>query len=949
VVCDGIEVSEVVPARRDRALLAALAIERRRVWLVDELAEAIWADRAPLHAAKVVRNRVSALRSQLGRGFIVSVASGYRLGPDVIVDADDAFGGSATVWRAVWRGRPFVDVEDWPPAWPVIARLVSARQEYEENALADDLDRSDVVDAVARAEAMVAEEPLRERRWLLLFRALEAGGHVRAALEAVQRARRAMREVGLRLPPDLQAAERDAIDRLAEVPSPAPLRSGREWFHHVTGSSWAVPPGGNLSLSQPGLFGRTDDLAAARRALEEHSLVTLTGVGGVGKTALALALADDIRDRFADGVWIFELAAVSGDSDVAPAMAMTMGLRPEIGRSQQDLIVQALTMQSCLVVLDNCEHVLAEVSAMVGAILLACPSVRVLATSREPLGVIDGHVMAVPALNADAAVALFAARAGRALAEDSESELVDELCGQLDRLPLAIELAASRVGVMTLADLNVRLDLRFRLLRNERGTPQRHQTLQAMVGWSYDLLAPDQRQVFERLSVFAGGFTLAASEVVCAAEPLERSDITVAVVDLAEKSMVHIDPSGRYRQLETVRQFAAEQLNGQDRDWCRRRHALHFAAFARDAHEGLQGGEAGSWWQALQADWANIRTAFRWAIDVEDVDIAVTIATRLLWAATWHDTAEPYEWIETVSQLTGAPAHPDWASVQGGRAWAAWERGDLNTATTLGAAALNHERSGVINLDCYAELALMSAAFFHGRVDDARRYAQRAQQRGRQLGNSTVESVVGLTSQVVLDVSVNDIAAALDHAHSAFRLADGCGNKTAAAWALAWEANALVRAHDTKALAVAQQACTEAESVDARLPLSTAQRALALTHLQQGHPTEAARLVLVPLQTMRRRGAALVVRNYILLALNILVDTDTPAPELARLWGVAHSSTSAGAPDNARFLTNLRAVLEIRIGEEHFDRCASEGRRLPLERAATLTERELTRIAGGNT
>jgi hypothetical protein len=151
----------------------------------------------------------------------------------------------------------------------------------------------------------------------------------------------------------------------------------------------------------------------------------------------------------------------------------------------------------------------------------------------------------------------------------------------------------------------------------------------------------------------------------------------------------------------------------------------------------------------------------------------------------------------------------------------------------------------------------------------------------------------------------------------------------------------------TPALTVAQQACIEAETVAARLPLSTAQRALAQTHLQQGRHTEAARLVLVPLQAMRRRGAALVVRNYLMLALQTLVDTDTPAAELARLWGAAHSSTSAGAPDNARFLANTRTRLESRMGHRLFDRCADEGRRVHLDRAASVAERELTRIADG--
>lgn len=382
-------------------------------------------------------------------------------------------------------------------------------------------------------------------------------------------------------------------ERVYELTWPgSPVDAGRS-TRPIAARSGRVP-----ALSTP-VIGRPGELASIRDALGSSRLVTLVGVGGVGKTTLATAVASSMQFDHPDGAWFCELAAVGEPTEVVPAIAETLGLRPQAGLAQEELVVRALAQQQCLLVVDNCEHVIDIVARLLDTVLRRAPGVHVLATSREALGISGERVVSLLPLAADDAVSLLVARVTEHEAafvlSDAESPVVGELCARLDGLPLAIELAAARARSMPLADLVARLGDRFRLLRGQRLAAERHQTLRATVAWSYELLTETERTVFDRLAPFAGGFTLDAAELVCADDLVERWEVAEAVAALADKSMVTITAGGRYLLLETLRQFGEERLEaGGDLSRFRTTHARVMAAFVAAAHDGLQALTRGS-------------------------------------------------------------------------------------------------------------------------------------------------------------------------------------------------------------------------------------------------------------------------------------------------------------------------------------------------------------------
>ena len=325
--------------------------------------------------------------------------------------------------------------------------------------------------------------------------------------------------------------------------------------------------------------------------LPARPMVTLTGVGGVGKTRLATEAARAAAGEFPDGVWLCELAPVADPDAVAHAVATTLAVRRQEGLSMLDSVVDALRGRRLLLILDNCEHVLDAAAELARRVTASCPTVALLATSREPVGVAAERVWAVPSLDAAVeGVELFCDRAAAADAAFSPTEadraVIAGICGRLDGIPLAIELAAARVRSMTPTELAGRLDDRFRLLRGgRRGGLERHQTLRATVQWSHQLLTGQERALFDRLAVFAGGFDLDSAEAVCADDTIDPLDVGDLLAALVDKSMVVADrhgPRTRYRLLETLRQYGEERL-AEDGELAplRDRHLDHYVATAR--------------------------------------------------------------------------------------------------------------------------------------------------------------------------------------------------------------------------------------------------------------------------------------------------------------------------------------------------------------------------------
>jgi predicted ATPase len=434
---------------------------------------------------------------------------------------------------------------------------------------------------------------------------------------------------------------------------------------------------GNLRPQTTSFIGREAELAELQEALKAHRLVTLTGVGGVGKTRLATEVAARLADEFPDGVWLFELAAVTDPAAVPDAVAAVLGITQQRGKSLTDSVAAALEGRVRLLVFDNCEHVRDAAGDLVEAILAHSATVRVLATSREGLGVADEQLWLVPSLAVgagidSAAVALFVERARSVASRFSvstadEAAAVVEICRRLDGIPLAIELAASRMASMTASEVRERLDQRFRLLVGSRRGLERHHTLRHAVAWSYDLLDDAEKSLLERCAVFAGGFDLQSA---CAVGGFDGSD-DYAVLDLLDalvrKSLLVADRSSgrtRFSMLETIRQFAEEQLvAGGEATEVRTAHARYFAGREADIlalWDSPRQREAYTW---FTAELANLRTAFRWAADQGDLDVAAAIASYAALLGVVIDNYEPITWAEELIEPARAVNHPRLATM----------------------------------------------------------------------------------------------------------------------------------------------------------------------------------------------------------------------------------------------------------------------------------------------
>jgi len=424
----------------------------------------------------------------------------------------------------------------------------------------------------------------------------------------------------------------------------------------------------NNLAAQPAKFvGRARELTELRRLAGECRLVTLTGAGGAGKTRLAIQLAAELLDGSGDGVWLVELAAVSNEDAVASTILDVLGMATRSGQSPLDILVTGLASQQALIVLDNCEHLIGACAKVAEATLRSCSEIRLLATSREPLGIAGETIYRVPSMSlpdedgdtlevdpkGSDAVALFAERAAAQgvgfVLDRACAPLVSQICRRLDGMPLAIELAASRLRALSLVDLNDRLDQRFRLLTGgSRNVLPRQQTLLATVDWSYSLLTAPEQQLLRRLSVFVDGFQLDAAEAVCAGGDLDIFAVTDLVVSLVDKNLVVAEPADgavRYRLLETIRQFAAERLiesGGSEADELRQAHCRYFCSVAEAARAQFAGRAQVMWIRRLNAEQGNIWRAVDYAAGAADVSEGTQLALRFGTALVrfWAENAQ---------------------------------------------------------------------------------------------------------------------------------------------------------------------------------------------------------------------------------------------------------------------------------------------------------------------
>jgi predicted ATPase/DNA-binding CsgD family transcriptional regulator len=435
------------------------------------------------------------------------------------------------------------------------------------------------------------------------------------------------------------------------------------------------PPKGNLPVALTSFVGREREIPEVEGLLAETRLLTLVGPGGCGKTRLALRVAAGLEERLGDGAWWASLSSLS-DPDLVPnAVGSALGVRETPDRTPIEALAAFLEAKGPLIVLDNCEHLIWACAALVDVLLRSCPGLKVLATSREPLGVAGEVSWPVPPLSLPdqqqnagdllrfGAVRLFVERARAAIPDfaltQENASAVARLCAKLDGMPLAIELAASRARVISPGQILERLDDRFRLLRGGRTSVPRHKTLRATIDWSHDLLSGAEKVLFRRLSVFAGGWTLAAAEKVCAGDGIAEDEVLELLSFLVDKSLVlrtHGGAGGeaRYRMLQTIRQYAAERL-AESGEALGRRHADYFLTLAEVAEPAMVGPDQAAWMERLEHEHDNLRAALGWFEERGDAERGLRLAAAPLrfWWFRGH-LNEGRAHLETLLDLPGA-------------------------------------------------------------------------------------------------------------------------------------------------------------------------------------------------------------------------------------------------------------------------------------------------------
>jgi predicted ATPase/class 3 adenylate cyclase len=461
---------------------------------------------------------------------------------------------------------------------------------------------------------------------------------------------------------------------------------------------------GNLPLQVSTFVGREDDLERIAAALLASPVVTLTGVGGVGKTRLALQVAAEVLPRFRDGAWLCELASVRDPSGVVDAVAGVFRVSARPGSTLEESLVAYLGDQELLLVVDNCEHLLRPVAGLVAKIEAACPGVRVLATSREGLNVRGEQILVVPSLGVPEAgmdvaalgeceaVRLFVDRAQAVKADfavdAANADAVAQVCERLDGVPLAIELAAARIPAMNPAELARRLDRRFRLLTGgDRVAIERHQTLRATIDWSYDLLDADQQRLLARLAVFSGGCTLEATEAVCGGDPIDTDDVFDLLAGLVSRSLVVADDTGpdtRYRLLETIRQYGEERLAGhEETDPLRLRHAEYYTEFTGVVHGHIYGPGQLEWAARLARDHDNVLAAMAYALGTHNADLAFRLFCQIPFYGLQVNDVVLFDPAPLLG-MPGAAEHPGSAVALMAASSDAWnQKGDAQLAVAL--------------------------------------------------------------------------------------------------------------------------------------------------------------------------------------------------------------------------------------------------------------------------
>jgi predicted ATPase len=737
-----------VGGSKPQTLLAVLLVHRGSMVSTDRLLGALWAQDPPPNALSALRAYVSRLRSvfeQAGGGpslryqapgYLLDVPAGqvdaaeferlFELARSHTASGDHS--GAVQVLEAalaLWRGEALCEFADRDFARAEAARLSQLRLLATEERIDALLHVGRHPEVIPQLQDLVRLFPGRERPAVQLMQAFYGAGRQADALGTYQQLRgRLVQELGVEPSPPAQLLHRRI---LAHDPALASINSRAA---------------SNLPRRTTTFLGRDGEVTDVSAALRIAPLVTLTGVGGVGKSRLALEVATREQTRFPDGVWLSELAPLAHASSVGHAVATALRLQQRAGLSIEQTVVEYLQGRQLLLVLDNCEHVLEAACQLLDQVVHYCPHVEVLATSRAALGADGEQVWPVPPLSAQDSAQLFVQRAKATWPDfhtDSQAmSAVAQICRRLDGLPLAIELAASRMRAMSATDLATRLEGGRLLTGGSHGAQPRHHSLAAAIDWSYQLLSSREQRLFARLSVFAGSCDLEAIHAVCAELGAAEDDTIELLAGLVDKSMVERAPHAgdtRYRMLETLRAFGRDRFeeSGDHTDLARR-HAAYFVQLAERAGRGVLGPDERIWAERSRVEHDNFRATWEWTLEHSDAELALRLVTSLpllSGSVAVHEAG----WADRVLDLASED-HPLFVAAVGAAARGAWAQGDSGRVRRLAELVGGRVPAPGASYLLYPADVLADVWLYEGDVDGALRHYEAELERARQRGDS---------------------------------------------------------------------------------------------------------------------------------------------------------------------------------------------------------------------
>jgi predicted ATPase/class 3 adenylate cyclase len=707
--------------------------------------------------------------------------------------------------------------------------------------------------------------------------------------------------VGDRLPAGAQFAGRQRFKNIEEpiaIWHIAP-EGGAALVHY---DPEAIPH--NLPLQLTSFIGRNRELAEAGKLLAQSRMLTLVGVGGIGKSRLSLELAAKMLEDFGDGVWLVELGNLSDARLVPQAVASVLGVKEAAGRPVSEALTRYFEDRRSLLILDNCEHLLDACAELTKQVLRSGMQAKVLASSREPLRVAGETTYPVPALPESEAERLFLDRAVAAKPSfrvNGSAGAVASVCRRLDGIPLAIELAAARVRTLAVESIAARLDDRFRLLTTgDRTLLPRQQTLRALIDWSYDLLTEEERAVFRRLAVFAGGWMLDAAEAVCGFGAIDRANVVEHVTQLADKSLVVVEPEGeRYRLLETVREYAQERLTeSHELEEVRNRHLEFYVAFCEQARPQLVGPDQGKWLARVDLERKNILAAHAWCGRApRGAELGLQLVYML----------RPY-WLN---------------------------RGLLGLGQRVNADALGHPGAQERNLArCRALFVAGQLSFYMGRYRQAQQYLEESVAIGREMGD---KRRVGAALQPLgmAHLGQGDLATARRYLEEAFASAEALSEPREIAAAASTLAQ-LYRAEGS--LDAAEPLCERvldlARELDDRESIAIGLLNVAMVAMGRQNDERARQMLLAVHGILEEIGSRYVGQSLLEVSAGLAVSR-REWQRAARFYGAAEAlALQTGLhrdPADEAFLAPLVATAQAALGTSAFAAAEGAGREVPYD------------------